>query len=124
LADLAFAGLSSHLIGKLEGQDFIEVSQTLQRALAHESRARESKSNRHNRPSINAICYDSDSDDDEHDICVAEWNWPAKSKPLSCSALKLISKNQQDDMKFIFNVAKRDRIFDYLLQENAIKLTK
>jgi hypothetical protein len=52
MADLAFAGLSSHLKEKLEGQDFIDVSQVLQRAPACESRAKEFRSNRHDCPSL------------------------------------------------------------------------
>jgi hypothetical protein len=113
LANLAFASWSSHLREKLEGQDFVDGSQVFQRALAYESRSGESKSNRHDRPSINAICYDSDSDDDERDVCVAEWNWPSKSKPFVCSVLKSVSENRQDEIIFTFDVAKCDRIFDF-----------
>jgi hypothetical protein len=27
------------------------------------------------------------SDDEEADMCVADWNWPSKSKPFVCSSL-------------------------------------
>jgi hypothetical protein len=50
-------------------------------------------------------------------MCVAEWSWGSKSKPFLCSSLKLASKSQQDEMRYTFDVAKCDRIFDYLLQE-------
>jgi hypothetical protein len=50
-------------------------------------------------------------------MCVAEWSWASKYKPFVCSSLKLASKNRQDEIHFTFNVAKCDRIFDYLLQE-------
>jgi hypothetical protein len=55
-------------------------------------------------------------------MCVAEWNYTSKLKQFICSSLKLVSKNQQDEMRFTFDVPKCDRIFDYLLQEKQIKL--
>jgi hypothetical protein len=45
-----------------------------------------------------------------------------KSKPFVCSSLKSASKSRQDEMRYTFNVAKCDRIFNYLLQEKQIKL--
>jgi hypothetical protein len=60
------------------------------------------------------------SDDEEADMCVAEWSWGSKSKPFVCSNLKPASKNHQDEMCYTFNVAKCDRIFDYLLQEKKL----
>jgi hypothetical protein len=60
------------------------------------------------------------SDDDEADMCVAEWNWASMSKPFMCSILKPTSKSWQDKMQYTFNVAKCDRIFNYLLQENKL----
>jgi hypothetical protein len=62
------------------------------------------------------------SDDEEANMCIAEWNWDSKSKPFICSSLNPTSKSQQDVICFTFNVTKCDRIFDYLLQENQIKL--
>jgi hypothetical protein len=47
----------------------------------------------------------------------------SKSKPFICSSLKPASKSQQDEIHYTFDVAKCDRIFDYLLQEKQIKLT-
>jgi hypothetical protein len=55
-------------------------------------------------------------------MCIAEWSWGSKSKPFRCSSLKLASKSQQDKMRYTFDFAKCDRIFDYLLQEKQIKL--
>ena len=43
LADLAFSGLLDHIKDKLEGQEFLDVNQVLQKALAQENRAREVK---------------------------------------------------------------------------------
>jgi hypothetical protein len=60
--------------------------------------------------------YNSESSDDEEaNMCVAEWNWGSKSKPFVCSHLNLASKSQQDEMRYTFGIAKCGRIFDYLL---------
>jgi hypothetical protein len=62
------------------------------------------------------VKYSSESSDDEQaDMCVAEWNWTSKSKPFVRSSLKVASKSQQDEMRYTFDVAKCDKIFDYLL---------
>jgi hypothetical protein len=61
-------------------------------------------------------------DDEEADMCIAEWSWGSKSKPFVCSSLKTASKSWQDEMRYMFDVAKCDRIFDYLLLEKQIKL--
>jgi hypothetical protein len=53
---------------------------------------------------------------------VAKWSWGSKSKPFVCSGLKPASKSRQDEMRYTFDIAKCDRIFDYLLQEKQIKL--
>jgi hypothetical protein len=55
-------------------------------------------------------------------MCVAEWSWGSKSKPFICSSLKPDFKSRQDKMHYTFDIAKCDRIFDYLLQEIQIKL--
>jgi hypothetical protein len=55
------------------------------------------------------------SDDEEANMCVAEWNWSSRSKPFVCSSLKPASKSQQDEMRYTFVVTKCDMIFDYLL---------
>ena len=43
LADLAFAGLLDFHKAKLDGQEFVDVSQVLQKALANVSRAKEAR---------------------------------------------------------------------------------
>jgi hypothetical protein len=43
LADLAFARLSSYLREKLEGQDFTDVNQVKQHAIAYENCAKDNK---------------------------------------------------------------------------------
>ena len=75
LADLAYVGLSSHIKDKLDNNDFSDVSQVLQRALACESRVKNSRSfqKSSNRPAVNVLEYASDdSDDEDADVCVAE----------------------------------------------------
>jgi hypothetical protein len=62
------------------------------------------------------------SDDEEADMCVAEWSWASKSKPFVCSSLQLASKSWHDEIHFTFDVTKCDRIFNYLLQEKQTKL--
>jgi hypothetical protein len=43
LVDLTMAGLSSYLREKLEGQEFTDVNQVMQRAMAQENRARDNR---------------------------------------------------------------------------------
>jgi hypothetical protein len=126
---LAYSGLTPHLKEKLESHVFSDVSQVLQWALDCESRAKESRSfprsseQPMNERHVNMVKYSSESSDDEEaDMCVVEWSWGSKYRPFVCSSLKLASKSRQDEMRYTFDVAKCDRIFDYLLQEKQIKL--
>jgi hypothetical protein len=48
---------------------------------------------------------------------------PTKAKSSTCSSLQPVQKNWQEEIKFTFNVAKYDRIFDELLKNGNIKLT-
>jgi hypothetical protein len=100
LADLAYSGLVPHLKEKLENHVFSYVSQVLQQTLDCESRAKESRTfprsseKPRNERHVNTIEYCSESSDDEEvDICIAEWSWRSKSKPFVCSNLKLASKS-------------------------------
>jgi hypothetical protein len=129
LADLACSGLFLHLREKLESHVFSDVIQVLQMALDCESRGKEFRSftRRGDKPRndypVNMVEYASESSDDEEaDMCVAEWSWASKSKPFVCSFLKPASKSRQDEMCYTFDVAKCDRIFYYLLQKKQIKL--
>jgi hypothetical protein len=63
------------------------------------------------------------SDDESTDVYAAELVWPAQAKPSSCSSLQSIQKNRPEEVKFTFNVAKYDKIFDKLLKNGNIKLT-
>jgi hypothetical protein len=62
------------------------------------------------------------SDDESTDVYVADLIWPAQAKSSTCSALQSIRKNRQVEVKFTFNVAKCDKIFDELLKNGNIKL--
>jgi hypothetical protein len=63
------------------------------------------------------------SDDEFADICTTELVWPMKAKPSPCSSLQLVQKNRQEEVKFTFNVAKCDKIFDELEKSGNIKAT-
>ena len=73
LADLAFAGLLDFHKKKLDAQEFLDVSQVLQKALTNESRAKEArnlqKSNeKPNRPVYVLGCESNCSDDEDKDV--------------------------------------------------------
>jgi hypothetical protein len=81
LADLAYSGLTRPLKDKLKSNAFSDVSQVLQQALDCESRAKESRNfpRTSDKPSkechIHTVEYSSESSDDEEaDMCVAEWS--------------------------------------------------
>jgi hypothetical protein len=60
------------------------------------------------------------SDDESTDVYTAELVWPTQAKPFACSSLQSIQKNQQEEVKFTFNVAKCDKIFDELLKMSTL----
>ena len=126
LADLAFAGLLDFHKAKLEGQEFLDVSQVLQKALANESRAKEArdsqKSNeKPNRPVYVLGCDSNCSDDEGKDVYTAEFVWPSNDKPCVCGSLKSIHKDRQE--RFTFDVSKCERIFDELYKNGYIKMS-
>jgi hypothetical protein len=118
---LALNRMRHYLNEKLEGSSFFTLAQLHQRALACESRSKEiPKATCH---SINLVNYDQSSSDDEpKEVYAAEMVWPAKARP-SCTSLQPVLKNQQEKVKFTFNVAKYDKIFDELVQSDNIKMT-
>ena len=62
------------------------------------------------------------SDDESKDIYAAQFIWPFQAKSYTCSALKPIHKNWQDE-KFTFDVSKCERIFDELYRIGYIKMS-
>ena len=126
LADLAFAGLLDFHKEKLDGQEFLDVSQVLQKALANESWAKEARSlqksnEKPNRPVYVLGCETNCSDDEGNNVYAIEFAWPSNDKPCTCGSLKPIQKNRQDNI-IIFDVSKCDRIFDELNKLGYIKL--
>ena len=57
------------------------------------------------------------------EVYAAEFVWPSKAKPGLVPSLKPIQKNRQEELKFIFDVSKCDRIFDELLKNGNIRLS-
>jgi hypothetical protein len=55
-------------------------------------------------------------------ICTTELVWPTKPKSSLCSSLRPVQKNRQE-VKFTFNVAKCDKIFNELVKNGNIKGT-
>jgi hypothetical protein len=53
-------------------------------------------------------------DDEDKDIYVAKFAWSVTDRLSNCASLKADAKKWQD-VKFTFDVAKCDRIFDELL---------
>ena len=92
--------------------------------MAVESRSKESQeSHRHHRSSVHALdCTSDHSNDESKDVYAAEFDWPSQAKPFTCSALKPIHKNRQDE-KFTFDVSKCERIFDELYRLGYIKMS-
>jgi hypothetical protein len=120
LAGLAFNGLLSYLRDKLDGTQFFLIAQLHQRALACESRFKETSKSVAR--TIHLIERDR-SDDESADVYTAEFIWPTKAKSSACSFLQPVQKNRQEEIKFTFNIAKCDKIFDELLKNGNIKLT-
>ena len=93
LVDLAFAGLLDFHKEKLDGQEFLDVSQVLQKALANERRAKEAlqKSNGKLNHLVYVLgCESNCLDDEGKDIYAAEFAWPFNDKPCTCGSLKSI----------------------------------
>jgi peptide methionine sulfoxide reductase MsrB len=122
---LAFNGLRSYLREKLDGHNFITLSQLQQKASAQESPSKKNKDNfKHTRRNGNYVNRDSDNSSDEsNDIYATEFCWPSKAKSYACDSLKLVHKNRQEEIKFTFDVAKCDKIFDELHKAGCIKMS-
>jgi hypothetical protein len=62
-------------------------------------------------------------DDESSEVLTTKFVWPSKAKPLTCDALKLTHKKRQDNIKYTFDVAKCDNIFDELHKGGYNKLS-
>ena len=125
LADLAFKGLRSYLKEKLEGFEFLTVNHLQMRVLGLEFRLKEAKDTyKTHRSNTHFVDHDSNSsDDEEKEVYAAEFVWPSKAKSSSCPSLKPTQKNQQNEVKFTFDVSKCDCIFNELLKNGNIRLS-
>jgi hypothetical protein len=95
LAGLAFNGLRYYLKERLEGIPFFTLAQLHQRALACESRSKETaKTIRHNVHILE--CDQSSSDDKSTEVYTAEMIWPKQAKSLACSSLQPVQKKRQE----------------------------
>jgi hypothetical protein len=92
--------------------------------LAPESRSKESKGSfKHTHRNVNYADCDSDSSNDESNyVYPTEFSWPSKAKSYSCDSLKPVHKNRQEEIKFTFDVAKCDKIFDEIHKADCIKM--
>jgi hypothetical protein len=121
LTNLAFAGLTPYLKDKLDGQEFSDTNQLLQRALPYENHAKSSRfqDNANKDKEKHQVHFlEEEADNEEgNEICVAE------DKPISCSFLKP-NGGQRDEMRYTFVVTKCDRLFDLLLWGGVIRLTE
>jgi hypothetical protein len=73
---------------------------------------------------VHVVGHSLDSLDGESSkVLTTEFVWPSKTKSLTCDALKPIHKNRQDNIKYTFDVAKYDKIFDELYKGSYIKLS-
>jgi hypothetical protein len=72
---------------------------------------------------VGYLLVERDNSDEFADVYTAEFVWPTKAKSSACSSLQPVQKNWQEEIKFTFNVAKCDRIFDEILKNGNIKLT-
>jgi hypothetical protein len=121
LAGLAFNGLRYYLKESLEDIQFFTLAQLHQRALACESRSKETdKTIRHNVHIVE--CDQSSSDDESTEIYAAEMVWPKQAQSSACSSLQSVQNKRQEEVKFTFNVGKCDKIFDELLKNGNIKI--
>jgi hypothetical protein len=92
LADPAFVGLTLYLRDKLDGQEFSNTNQLLQRALSYENHAKSSRfrDNANKDKEKHHVNFVDDEADDEEgsEICVAEWVAKPEDKPILCSFFK------------------------------------
>jgi hypothetical protein len=110
----------------LDGQEFSDTNQLLQRALPYENRARSSRFNdsaNKDKEKHHVNFMDEEADDEEgNEICVAEWVEKPGDKPISCSFLKP-NGGQWEEMRYTFDMSKCDHLFDLLLR-GVIRLTE
>jgi len=127
LADIAFSGLLARIKDRLEGQEFSDLNQVLQKALAQENHAKDvkqygrfrdnNKSKVREKPAVNVVAHDSDSTSDEDvDVCIVKWVQAPKSKPFVCAALKP-TPGRREEIKYTFDVSKCVKILIFCCKQ-------
>jgi hypothetical protein len=81
--------------------------------LACESRFRETSKSAAS--TIHLVGCDS-LDDESANVYSTAFAWLTKAKSSACSSLQPVQKNWQKEIKYSFNVAKCDRLFNELLK--------
>jgi hypothetical protein len=71
---------------------------------------------------MHMLDYES-SDDESKEVYAAEYTWSSDDKANTCASLKPAHKSRQEEVKFTFDVAKCDMIFDELLKLGKIKIS-
>jgi hypothetical protein len=115
----------------MDGQEFTDINQLLQRVVSLENQVKDSRA--YNRLKDSAI-WDKEKhnmsyiegearNEEDNEICVAEWVETPRDKSISCSFLKP-NGGRKDEMKYTFDVPKCDRLFDLLLCGGVIRLTE
>jgi hypothetical protein len=113
----------------MDGLDFTDLNQVLQRPMVYENRAREGKTysrfkevSTKEKPGVNYV-DEASSGEEESMVCVAEWVDMPRDKPLACTFL-WPSPGRKEEVKFTFDVTKCNKLFDVLLQNKIIHLSK
>ena len=116
--------MCSHFKEKLEGYPYFSISQLQVAALGQECRFKRAKETcQTHQSNIHIDCEFDNSDHEKKGVYVAELVWSSEAIPYSCSSLKPIQKNRQEEARFTFDVSKCDRIFDELHRNGNIKLS-
>jgi hypothetical protein len=70
---------------------------------------------------MHLLDYESSADESK-EVCAAEFTWLPNDKANTCVSLKPAHKSR-GEMKFTFDVAKCDKIFDELFKSGKIKMS-
>jgi len=107
-----------------EGYPYFLISQLQVAALGQECRFKRAKETcQTHQSNIHIDCEFDNSDHEKKGVYVAELVWSFEAIPYSCSSLKPIQKNRQEEARFTFDVSKCDHIFDELHRNGNIKLS-
>jgi hypothetical protein len=74
------------------------------------------------KPRVNCV-DETSSSEEECEVCVVEWVEVPRDKPITCSFLRS-NPGKKEEVKYMFDVTKCDRLFDVLLQNKIIQLSE